>query len=66
MPQVLFLSEPPDLQMQWATYAKLKTPAPKVWMDAYLAAFAGAYGIPLLTLDADFQNFAGLDARMLA
>lgn len=65
MPQVLFLGEPPDLPRQWATYAQLKTASPKVWMDAYLAAFANAYGVPLLTLDKDFQQFEALDVRML-
>lgn len=65
MPQVLFLGEPPDLEMHWAGYATLKTPAPKVWMDAYLAAFARGYAIQMLTLDRDFENFADLDVRIL-
>ncbi len=34
-------------------------------MDAYLAAFAKFYEVLVLTLDADFQNFEGLDVRML-
>lgn len=66
MPQVLFLGEPPDLQIHWSVYAKFDLPAPKRWMDAYLAAFARAYGIPLLTLDTDFLGFESLDVRILS
>ncbi|MGB0744808.1 MAG: TA system VapC family ribonuclease toxin [Opitutales bacterium] len=61
MPQVLFLGEPPDLQKHWSAYAKSDLPAPKLWMDAYLAA----YGISLLTLDRDFFNFEALNVQML-
>ncbi|MEM6543765.1 MAG: TA system VapC family ribonuclease toxin [Pseudomonadota bacterium] len=66
MPQVLFLGEPPDLQTHWFAYARSKMPAPKVWMDAYLAAFARSYGIQLTTLDDDFLDFEGLDLQLLA
>ncbi|MEN8662371.1 MAG: TA system VapC family ribonuclease toxin [Lentimonas sp.] len=65
MVQVRFLGEPPGLAKQWSSYANLKTAAPKVWMDAYLAAFAKGYGITVLTLDRDFKNFADLDVQML-
>lgn len=66
MPQVIFLGEPPNLQRQWAAYARLATAAPKIWMDAYLAAFAVAYGIPLLTLDTDFLSFEALEVRVVS
>ena len=41
--------------------------SPKVWMDAYLAAFAIRAGLPFATLDADFRRFeaAGLDLHLL-
>jgi predicted nucleic acid-binding protein len=66
MPQVLFLGEPPGLQTLWSVYAQIATPAPKRWMDAYLAAFARGYDIPIITLDSDFLDFPELDVRMLA
>lgn len=66
MPQVLFLGEPPKLQTYWSTYAKSELPAPKRWMDAYLAAFARGYGISVLTLDSDFLDFEALDVRLLS
>lgn len=41
--------------------------SPKVWMDAYLAAFAIRTGLPFASLDADFRRFeaAGLDLHLL-
>jgi predicted nucleic acid-binding protein len=40
-------------------------PAPKRWMDAYLAAFAIAAGQRLVTFDQGFRSYAGLDVLML-
>ncbi len=39
---------------------------PKLWMDAYLAAFAAAAGVRLVTTDAAFGQFAGLQHIVLA
>lgn len=64
-PQVLFLGEPPDLSTFWSSYAQFDLPAPKRWMDAYLAGFARAYGIPVLTLDVDFLVFEDLEVQIL-
>lgn len=36
----------------------------KVWMDAYLAAFAIRAGLPLATLDADFRRFEAADLQL--
>ncbi len=42
--------------------ASRKTISPKVWADAYLAAFAIRAGVPLVSFDADFAKYesAGL------
>ena len=66
MPQTLILGEPPELEDHWSSYAQSDLPSPKRWMDAYLAAFARAYGIPLLSLDRDLRAFEGLDFELLA
>lgn len=66
MPQVLFLGEPPELQTHWSAYAQSDLPAPKRWMDAYLAAFARAYGLPFMTLDTDFLSFEALGVQLLS
>jgi len=51
----------------WRSAAALPSASPKVWMDAYLAAFAISAGMQLVTLDRDFNNFVplGLDLQLL-
>ena len=52
----------------WRSLAGLNSASPKVWMDAYLAAFAIAAGLRLTTLDKDFNNYLpnGLDLNLLS
>ncbi len=54
---IIFLPEPADLEIHWRRLANSDTASPKVWMDAYLAAFAIAAKVRLVTLDADFRNY---------
>jgi uncharacterized protein len=65
LPQVIWLEEPLDLTTYWRRYASLSSASPKVWIDAYLAAFARGHAIPLATLDKDFTHFKGLSVRYL-
>jgi uncharacterized protein len=67
LPAVISLEEPPGLEPRWLQLAKLPSASPKVWMDAYLAAFAIRHGTEFVTLDHDFQNFEkdGLKLRLL-
>ena len=67
LPAIRFLSEPPDLEPLWHRLAGLQTASPKVWMDAYLAAFAIRHEAEFITLDRDFRNFEkdGLKLRLL-
>jgi uncharacterized protein len=39
--------------------------SPKVWQDAYLAAFAIASGRKLVSFDSGFKNFEGLAVEIL-
>jgi toxin-antitoxin system PIN domain toxin len=68
LPQVAWRDESPGLLPHWRNLAALDTSSPKVWMDAYLAAFAIAGGLRLVTLDSDFKNFEsqGLKLTLLA
>ncbi len=68
LPQVVWRDEPPGVFDKWRALATLDTASPKVWMDAYLAAFAIQSGLRMLTLDKDFKNFEsqGLDLWLLA
>ena len=65
--QVSWRDEPPGTFALWRTFATRDTASPKVWMDAYLAAFAVAGKLRLVTLDRDFKNFVpqGLDLTLL-
>ena len=40
--------------------------SPKLWMDAYLAAFTVAGGYQLVTTDKGFKQFKGLDILVLS
>ena len=59
--------EPRGTLALWQAMSALDSASPKVWMDAYLAAFAISGGLRMLTLDQDFRNFVpqGLDLALL-
>jgi len=57
--------EPPDTEHRWARYARRDTASPKLWMDAYLAAFAAAGGLTMVTTDGAFAQFDELDVHLL-
>ena len=62
-PRCGWLDEPTDIEAMWFKLAERETPSPKVWMDAYLAAFAIRAGVRFVTLDGDFKKYRrdGLD-----
>ncbi len=67
-PQILCLdAEPAGTRELWLELAAIPSTSPKVWMDAYLAAFAIRAGIPFATLNSDFRRFeaGGLSLRLL-
>jgi uncharacterized protein len=57
--------ETPGLELQWMEFALRDTASPKLWMDAYLAAFALGGGYRLVTTDTAFRQFSGLDLLLL-
>ena len=68
LPQVCEREEPPGLVALWRRLASRDTASPKVWMDAYLVAFALSGGLRLVTLDRDFKSFEmhGIELVVLA
>lgn len=64
--RIEFANEPAGVERLWKKLAGRKTSSPKVWMDAYLAAFAIAGGFQLVTTDKDFQQFSGLNSLVLS
>jgi len=65
--QVCEREEPPGTVALWHRLASRDTASPKVWMDAYLAAFAIGGDLRFVTLDHDFKSFVaqGLDLVLL-
>lgn len=59
------VDEPAGLEADWGRFALRETASPKIWMDAYLAAFAFAGGHRMVTTDAAFKQFRGLHLELL-
>lgn len=58
--------EPAGIEQAWARWATRPTASPKLWMDAYLAAFASRSGATLVTTDRSFFQFDDLEALVLS
>ncbi len=57
--------EPTGIEAQWKRFARRNTASPKLWMDAYLAAYALTCGYRMVTTDAAFKQFGGIDLELL-
>lgn len=56
-PKVGFLEEPADGETRCHQLASAPSAPPKVWIDAYLAAFAIGHKLERVTPDGDFERF---------
>ncbi len=63
--RICFAQEPARLHEHWRHFAAVPSRSPKLWMDAYLAAFAVAGGYRLITTDKAFKQFKGLNVLLL-
>jgi len=61
LPEVLFIAEPTDIEIQFAEYSEAANFPASRWTDAYLASFARIIGCRIVSFDADFRGFPGLD-----
>jgi toxin-antitoxin system PIN domain toxin len=57
--------EPAGVEALWKRFAARGTSSPKLWMDAYLAAFSLAGRHRMVTTDKAFRQFQGLDLLVL-
>lgn len=57
--------EPENTMHYWRNFSGSTSSSPKLWMDAYLAGFAVAGGMRLVTLDKGFAQFPSLDCIIL-
>lgn len=63
--RISFAQEPLGVEEVWKRLAIRNTPSPKLWMDAWLAAFALCAGYQMVTTDKAFKQFEGLQLRLL-
>jgi toxin-antitoxin system PIN domain toxin len=61
LPEVVFLPEPEEVDMLLEELALASRFPARMWTDAYLAVFARAANLRLVSLDADFRRFEKLD-----
>ena len=59
--RVRYLPEPQGLEPLWRGYTRTRSHSPKVWADAYLAAFAVAAGMGIVSFDTGFTQYAGVE-----
>ena len=60
LPNIRFLTEPPHLETSFHSLTTEVDLPNRMWTDAYLAAFAITSGSRLVSFDADFARFPGL------
>ena len=65
-PNHRFLDEPATLEYHFAALTAQGALPHRLWTDAYLAAFAIASGCRLVSFDADFSRFPGLNFLRLS
>jgi uncharacterized protein len=65
LPEVLLAPEPPDCETVLEHWLLRTNPPPRMWTDAYLAAFALSSGMRLVSFDGDFARFEGLELLRL-
>jgi uncharacterized protein len=64
-PRIMVAAEPAGLEVQWRSYTQGKTFSPKVWNDAYLAAFAKVADYEMVTFDNGYSQYPGLKLNLL-
>ncbi len=63
--RVRFASEPVQLEAVWRETTRRHDGGPNFWTDAYLAAFAAAAGLTVVTFDGGFRNHRNVRVRLL-
>jgi uncharacterized protein len=59
-PRVTLVDEPAGLEVVWRQFTQGRQFTPKLWNDAYLAAFAHVGGYEVVTFDHAFTQYAGI------
>jgi len=64
-PRIAYREEPAGVETLWRSFTSSQLFSPHVWNDAYLAAFAIAANLQIVTFDKGFRKFAGLTSTIL-
>ena len=64
-PRVEFLAEPPGFDARWRSVSSRNSQSTSRWSDDYLAAFAVAHSLNVVTFDNDFRSYPGVQAEVL-
>jgi len=59
------VTEPPGLDAAFEQFTRGQTFSPRLWTDAYLAAYALTGGLLLVTFDRGFRRFSALACQVL-
>ena len=65
-PRISFTVEPDGIEPIWRGYTQHQSFSPKVWNDAFLAAFARAADYQLITFDKGFSQYARVKCTILS
>ena len=63
--RVSYADEPANLEIHWRGWTQHQSFSPHVWNDAYLAAFARAGSLEVVTFDKAFSQYSGANCRFL-
>lgn len=63
--RIAFAEEPRELETHWRTYTQRRSFSPKIWGDAYLAAFARAASFDLVTFDKGLGHYRDVNVSLL-
>jgi uncharacterized protein len=64
--RIIFLQEPEGVDSIVKSLVARRATTPNLWTDAYLAAFAKAAKLQLVTFDRGFSKFTGIDCCILS
>ena len=64
-PRTAYADEPEDIERVWCSFTQGRVFSPKVWSDAYLAAFALACDFELVTFDRGLAQYKDLRCTVL-
>jgi toxin-antitoxin system PIN domain toxin len=65
-PRVVYADEPENVEIIWRSNTQKLAFSPKVWNDAYLAAFAQAAGFEIVTFDRGFEQYKDVVRTILS